>query len=186
MGVAIGLQLQDRQPDRVFVSVVLEPDASCCWVDEVTVQLLCPLNEELGPRVQLPIRGALEGPITTQVELRSGGLLPNGCSVSAVAWSEAESVTANCPADPSTSLAGHMVGSRLAMADPEPFTTLSCTEKARLIAVFPWLKNAMSPCPKSANEPLDADEEPDAHQLAQELGISEADAEWIAELLGEE
>ena len=185
MGVSVNLELEDRHPDRVFVSVVVRPSDPPCTVDEVTVQLLCPLRQELGPRVLLPIHGNLTTPVTTTVELRSGGELPEGCSIAAVAWSNAEPIRATCPADPSTSLAAHLTGSPLGLPSaPGTFSTLRPAERASLHAAFPWL-DAHERRPHPLRETLDADDEHTAEALAEDLGLGKEDAEWIASLLEE-
>lgn len=190
MPVTFELHLEDRQPDRVIVSVRLAPRRSPMRVDGVAIELFSRKRESLSPRVMLPITGDLVGEIVVRAEIRAHQPpLPAGATIVGTAWWDTDQVRTLCPADPWTELEAHMRGRRCvasrAFADDGWLCTLEPEERRTLAARFPWIDHPRDPCPGfEADEPLDALDVVD--EISEELGLDEANTAWLRELLEED
>ncbi len=178
------LHLDDRQPDRVRVTVRLEPDDAGHPVDGVALQLCSEGGECLGPRLLLPIQGRLAGPLVTRVELRSLSPIPENGRVVAVAWWGCEQVEVTCPSDRHTTLRDHVRGAhRAPLAGRVGLERLDDDERAAFYRLAPWA--AEPRVPRSPRlEPVDP--EPSAEEICEELGLEGEDAEWLKDLLEED
>ena len=184
MSVSLDLHLEDRQADRVWVSVRVAPDGEPRRVDGVALQLCARDGEALGPRLLLPICGCLESPIVTRVELKAAAI-PRDGQVVAIAWWGQEQIEARCPADVGTGLEGHMRGHRqLPLATRIDVAPLAPDERAVFVRRMPWVAAPMIPFDPRGIEPLES--EPTSDQICEELGLDGEDAEWLKDLLDED
>ena len=189
---SLELHLDERCTDRVFVSVTLSPtsDDVAASIGGVSVQMFNRTGQVLGPRLLLPIAGALHQPMRSTVELRAMHGLPTGSRVVATAWWANGQLEATCPTDPWTELGTHMRGARLLTPDDdEDLEHLTPTERARIAALFPWVDEPMLPPepPAAFFEPTPEDD-PDAFVdgIADQYGLDEESAEWLRELMDED
>jgi hypothetical protein len=188
VSVDLAIRLLERHSDRVIVAVILDPCRGPTCVDGVGVELFSRARDSLSHRVLLPISGTLTQPMSVQVELRAHGALPVGAYVQGQCWQGCEAVCAVCPADPSTELEAHVRGRHpVACARRAPESAfdadlegLSRDERRTLVAAFPWLEAPQTvddgcvPC-------LDAID--DFAELSEELGLDEAEAAMLREIL---
>ena len=108
------LSLDERLPDRVVISVCLAPGDGSIQIEGVTVELLSPRQQSLGPRLLLPVSGQLVGPLVTKAELRAHApLIPPGSVILGTAWTGDEQIEATCAADPWVGLEAHLRGYRV-------------------------------------------------------------------------
>lgn len=191
------LRLEERQPERVYVSVVLAPaEPGVATVEGVTVQLHNRAGEPLGTQLLLPIHGDLGQPMVSTVEIRSRDPIPPGAKVMGTAWKGNEQVEATCPCDPGTELQVHMRGDRVvAMApDEDVLLELSCDERIRMARAFPWID--LAPCRSALPKPTVMESEPvepqvstdadfDTDGVAAEFDLSDEDAAFLKDLMGE-
>lgn len=189
MDLDVDMCLEARAPDRVVVRLRLLPWRGAVTVDGAALELLSAAGEAICPRLLLPFSGELGGEVYTRVELRAGAALPEGAQVQATVWRGAEQVTAIVPADPWVGLREHLTGSNLARFDPAEvlLEPLSADELEYLAEQLPWLAD---PRPDGhAVEVIEAasvDVDATVGELAEELGVDEADAAWLKDLLEEE
>jgi hypothetical protein len=189
MSLSFELRLEERQPDRVWVSVLLVPRDGALPIDGVAVELFSRQRESLSPRLLLPIAGVLANPMTVKVELRAQTSIPPGAMVVGTAWWGPDTQRVVCPADPWTELEAHVRGKRcLGPREERPgqdFMGLDPTETGRLAGVFPWLEaRGTPPCMEGFGEPLDAFDVVD--EISEELGLDAENAEWLRQLLKED
>jgi len=192
LGLDLELRLEEREPHRVFVSVLLAPrDGAEARVDGVALQLQAPDGEAVGPRMLLPIAGAVRSLILSTIELRTlGDELPQGSRVVGTAWREAEQVEVTIPTDPGTAFEAHVRGhQRAASRDVRRYLEpLLADERAVFSALYPWIDEPMVP-PEPAGELEVVDHEPDSDEivddLAEEIGLDAESAEWLKDLLDE-
>ena len=95
--ISLALRLDERRPDRVFVSVILAPRDPDASVGGVSVQMFCRSGQSLGARLLLPIAGQLSQTMRSSVELRTLDALPTGARVVATAWWSGGQLEATCP-----------------------------------------------------------------------------------------
>ncbi|NCG19344.1 MAG: hypothetical protein GWP91_10085 [Rhodobacterales bacterium] len=191
------LRLEERQPERVYVSVVLAPAVpGLASVQGVTVQLHHRAGEPLGTQLLLPIHGDLGQPMVSTVELRSRAPIPPGAVVVGTAWKGNEQIEATCPCDPGTELQVHMRGDRVVAMAPtsDVLLELSCDERIRMARAFPWIE--LAPCRRSPPESTVMESEPvepqvstdadfDTDGVAAEFDLSDEDAAFLKDLMGE-
>lgn len=185
------LRLEERQADRVFVSVVLaptSPDGS--GVEGVSVQMVDRQGEVLGARLVLPISGTIAQPLLTTVEVRSRGPVPVGARVVGQAWRGDDQSEATCPCDPGTQLQVHMLGRKTIPLPERPgdLRFLVSDEREVLGRFMPWLNE---PRPRPVPEPNVLEPQPPTpddlvDEVAEQYDLDPADAEFLRELLGEE
>lgn len=182
MGVELSLALEARGEDRVRVTLVIEPSDDGAEVDGAALQLVKD-GEELCPRVLVPVRGALRGPVATTLELRANGDLPGGCRVVATAWWGDGQTQIACPADPFVTPVEHVRGQAASATsgDELPVRGLSDGERAHLAAWLPWVDDVIVPAEVAGV--IEVDEPATADDLAEELGLEGEDADWLRELL---
>lgn len=187
VNVTFELRLEERRSDRVFVSVLLAPADSGASLDGVSVQLFRRDGEPAGPRLLLPISGALAQPMITTVELRAeGGVLPCDCRVVGQAWSDEAVVEASCPTDMWTELGSHVRGTRTVAAQPcGMLRRLDPAERARLACIFPWIARTAPVHTGDVLEPEDTQEE-EIDAFCAEYGLEGDDAEFLKELLADD
>ncbi len=187
----VELSLEERLDDSVIVSVFLSPTSGPTAVEGVALRLLDRDGNGLGPRVLLPIAGTLAQVMRTTVALEpEDGELPSGASVEVVAWHEQEQREASIPTDPMTAFEVHVRGTTCWVLsdggrDLEP---LLPEERARLAQDYPWIDEPrLRPTPVAELQVVDHepshDEAVDA--FAEEMGLDEASAEWLRDLLDE-
>ena len=187
MDLQFDIQLEDRSPDRVVVSVLLGPgDAPEALVEGVAILLVDRAGEPLSTRLVLPIAGRLQQPVLTTVELRGRTQLPTGTRVLATAWSDGLRYETPHSGRPRHSLESHLRGAlSLHLRDAEGFIeTLNPDAKRSLILEFPWLARvACDPTVVDSATPSPEVEEFQA--FCKDLGLEEDDADWLTELLDE-
>lgn len=194
MDIDFDIQLEERLNDRVFVSVVLGPNADPVHIDGVSVEILRRGNA-VSPRLILPIAGTLGQPIGTTVELRALGPIPQGSRVVGTAWSGCSKIDVSCPCDPWTELEGHMRGTRLVALNerkPSRMCILSRLERLAISTLFPWVDDPL--VRKLEKEPVDlviaedhVEKEDDlVGDICGHYDLDGADAEFLRELLAEE
>lgn len=193
MGLDFDLQLTDRQPDRVLVSVLLRPseEEDPVDLDGVEVVLVCPEGQPLSHRMLLPIAGRISQTIVSTVELRGHGDLPAGAQISATAWCGCRQWEAAIPADPGTQLQAHCRGVSLVRPQRDPqfaerLRPLACVEREALSTALPWL----APCPLPELRVVDdtTELEREAEELrsyCHDLGLDDDEACWLEDLLTE-
>ncbi|MCA9569603.1 MAG: hypothetical protein KC656_17275 [Myxococcales bacterium] len=190
MDLDFDLQLTDRQPDRVLVSVLLRPGRTGpVDVQGVDVMLVCPEGEPISHRMLLPIAGTVSQTIVSTVELRGHGPLPPGTRIAATAWSAHQQWEARIPADPGTQMAAHCRGDVVVRPEedadfPDRFLPLGCDERAALARVFPWLEACPTELKVVDDDTLTGEDDLRAY-CCDELGLDEDDADWLADLLNE-
>ncbi len=186
LAVLLELELVERQPDRVYVSVVLTPEAEApAALDGVALQLFSRAGDSLGPRLLLPIAGTLAQTMVSTVELRGRNLtLPPGGRVVGTVWLGADQAEATCPTDPWTELQAHVRGTRpvIGRSDAD-LELLTPAERDVLTQAFPWLE----PPPLTAlpGDVLE-DEGANLDDLCSGLGLDPDEAEFLKSLLTEE
>ncbi len=182
MALQLDVQLLRREPDRVEVEVTLAPRSSALPLGGLTLQLLCPQRSALGPRMQLPVSGLLQGALSTRIELRALTPIPEGSSVLATAWWEEGQLEATCSADRYTDLQDHLAGprARLPGVDDVHLEVVGASGRLALLGRFPWLTRAEPP------EVLDDDGPTTCEDIADDLGLDEDCAAWLKTLLDED
>ena len=185
MSISIDLRLDDREDDRVWVSVSLCPEDDVHTVDGVTLQLCTRDGECLGPRLLLPISGQLAGPLVTRAELRSMEPIPRDSRVVAVAWWGHEQIEVSCPSDLGTCMAFHMRGvSGVPLPEHAAIRDLEPEERDALAQHLPWVREIRVVSEPGLLEPLDTEESLD--EVLDDLGLDEENARWLKELLTED
>lgn len=187
------LQLDERLPDRVIVSVLLGPgDTGEASVDGVAVVLVAATGELLSTRLMLPIAGTLLQPVLTTVELRALGPVPLGARIVGTAWDGAEQHETSIPADPGTQLEAHCRGLRNVKVEEDRALRFRRPTRADLAALqqaFVWLQPPPeSPLQVVENEPEpeeDDDDDFDLREACSELGLDDEEAAWLEDLLNE-
>lgn len=186
MAIDLLLEIRERRDDRVFVAVTLRPDGGPERVDGAALELLDPAGAELCPRTLLPLSGELRTPLTLTVELRAIGALPDGARVHALAWCGHDQAAVECPADPDVSLAEFVAGlpDRAArLGEGLDVYPLDDEARAPLLAAWPWLVRPLRAPDVTAV--LEAADRSDREVLREDLGLDDASAEWLEELLSE-
>lgn len=190
------LRVVGRSADRVIVSVILDPGAGVVQVDGVAVQLASRRHEPLGPRLVLPISGAVSTLIGVQVELRANEALPPGALVTGALWWADGELRVNCSADPWTEIEAFVRGRHvdapcqqkgLELRDDgdHDFETLEPPERARLVRMLPWVDRVGPVCPPV----LAVDDAPEAAprdpiaDVCDEFGLDEENAAFLRALL---
>lgn len=184
------LRLEERLPDRVFVSVVLAPlGAQPAPLDGVSLQMVDRAGEALGARMVLPLSGCLHQPLVTTVEVRARGAVPTGARVGGVVWVGSEQREASCPCDPGTQLEVHLRGRRTIglPVDDDGLRSLDSGERAVLARYMPWVNEPMVPrAPPQVLEPPEPEPEEVVDEVAEQFGLDEEDAAFLRELLEED
>lgn len=184
MPLNLDLRLDERQRDRVVVSVRLEPDDDCRNVDGVALQLCDATGDGLGPRLLLPISGQLSGPTLTQAELRSLRPIPEDSQVVATAWWGQEQIEVSCPSSQGTCLEFHMRGrTRVGLPRNTAVRPVDAQERNTLVRLMPWIAEIRPQAQRSAIEAVEPEDT--AEDFAEEYGLDEENAQWLEELLAE-
>jgi hypothetical protein len=177
--------VDDRQADRVWVSVSLSPEEESHTVDGVALQLCTRDGGCLGPRLLLPISGQLAGPLVTRAELRSMEPIPRESRVVAVAWWGHEQIEVSCPSDRGTCMEFHLRGiTREPLPDRTAIRNLEPGEREALAAHLPWVNESWAVSDPKQIEPLDTEESLD--DVVEDLGLDDENARWLKELLTED
>lgn len=184
------LRLEERQTDRVFVSVVLAPlTEHPTAVDGVSVQMQDRAGDPLGARLVLPLSGEVAQPLLTTVEVRSRGEIPAAARVVGVAWKGSEQLDASCPCDPGTQLEVHMRGrSVIGLGTPRDLRSLDDEERAILGRLMPWVNepaHAATDAPAVVDEP-DPETDEIVADVAEQFDLDDEDAAFLKELLDED
>ena len=188
MDLDFDLQLTDRQPDRVLVSVLLRPAGAPVTVDGVAVMLVCPDGEPLSHRMLLPIAGTLTHPMASTVELRGHEDLPAGTRIVGYAWGADRQWEARIPADPGTQMAAHCCG-RVTLRPyddrvfADHFLPLSDDEREALAVAYPWLAPRHDELTVVDDDTVDDD--PCFRSYCEGLGLDDDDTDWLQDLLNE-
>jgi len=183
--LSIDLHLDDREEDRVWVSVHLYSEEEGHPVDGITLQLCTRDGECLGPRLLLPISGHLSGPLVTRAELRSMEPIPRDSRVVAVAWWGQEQLEVSCPSDLGTCMAFHMRGlTGIPLPDHAALRDLEPEEREVLARHLPWVREIRTVANAGLLEPLDTEESLD--EVLDDLGLDDENARWLKELLAED
>ncbi len=192
------LRLEERRTDRVFVSVLVAPDGGeAALIDGVALQLLTSAGDALSTRMVLPIAGAVYQPMLSTVELRTreGGEVPLGCRVQGIAWAGADQLEATLPTDPYTELEVHARGRQVVVGEPDGARVLERLlpeERVRIARDFPWVDEPrVPPEPIAELEVVDnADPhggcDPEFDRMCGDLGLDDANADFLKELLGDD
>jgi len=185
------LSLDERLPDRVVISVCLAPGDGSIQIEGVTVELLSPRQQSLGPRLLLPVSGQLVGPLVTKAELRAHApLIPPGSVILGTAWTGDEQIEATCAADPWVGLEAHLRGYRVRPPSDRGGTLddLGEEELGKLAQALPWLRaGGFGPPPSPFLEPEDDEDLAESmDEFVDELGLEDEDAEWLRELMAED
>ena len=190
--VSLELRLQERLPERIFLTVCLQCVGAAVSIEGVTVEWLTQDREHrLAPRLLLPISGTLVGPLVTEVVLRSHTEVPRGSVLVGTAWWASDQVQCVCPADHGTELKNHMRGSAHQLNDPYrqlALRKLTEVDRARLTRHLPWVDTWKLPVQRNPDE--EETEEIDTSMLLQEIsgefGLDEDTVEWLSQLFDEE
>jgi hypothetical protein len=180
--------MEDCSGQRVLVSALLRPSTGTVRLEGVALQVVSPDGEPLGVRMLLPIAGELHHPMLSTVELKCGDL-PRGARVVVTAWSGAEVVEAVLPTEPFTALEKH-VRARGRIVGYAPATAVELVEgdeRRRLAALYPWVEEPRVPKIAGELEVVDDDGGDDVvDEIVDHLGLDDASAEWLKDLLHEE
>ena len=190
------LRVVGRGADRVIVSVILDPGAGVVQVDGVAVQLASRRHEPLGPRLVLPISGAVSTVIGIQVELRANEALPPGALVTGALWWADGELRVNCSADPWTEIEAFVRGRHvdapcqhkgleLSGDDDLDFEWLDPPERARLVRMLPWLDRVGPACPPvlAVDAPPEAPARDPIAEVCDEFGLDGDNAAFLRALL---
>ena len=171
------LCLDEREDARVFATVILVPDQALT-LEGVAVQLFDADGESLSSKLLLPVSGDLVGPVSSRVELRSRrGEIPVGSQVIATAWWPGGHVQASRCTDAGTTLQAHALAETLiGQTDEEVLLDLLPEEREQMVALFPWV---VRPSSKALEH------EQTAEDLGEDMGLDDADAEWLKDLMNE-
>lgn len=198
MSIRLELEVVERFPHRVVLSVVLTPEDPVS-VEGVSVELLDRDQQCLAPRLQLPISGQLSGPLATRCELRSVEPIPDSARVVAQVWAGEHSTRLIAPTEPCTGLVNHIWGiGRLQPRTNRKLRSLTPEQVAVFARSFPWLREGRPECacPPHHSAIVDAREAglPDLHptvddddvdDLAAAFDLSEEDADFLRELMAD-
>ncbi len=183
MSVSLQLRLDERQDDRVFVSVTLDPDG-IIQIEGVALELHCRQKHALSPRLLLPVAGQLTGSLTTQVELRAARSIPQGAVVVATVWVGDQQFSAMVPTDPCTGMEGHVRGCpRVSVVpDDRDLASLSDEQVSALRGAMPWIGQPVI----QDDDDDDAIDDAEMDHLCAELGLDGECAEWLRDLMAED
>jgi hypothetical protein len=187
--VQFRLHLDDREPDRVHVTVCLTPDADAACVQGVAIELRGRNGEALSARLMLPISGELAGPLALRTEVRARAELPLGARVHGMLWSHGGILEASCPTDPGTTLEAYAYGSRIGLDDPVPARIpedLTDHERSALYAAYPWMARYRSPVRDDAEGFIEEQPADLAEDIAETYGLSDEDKAFLEELLADD
>lgn len=182
----VHLRLEQRQPDRVRVAVLLAPAREPVRLDGVALGLVDEHGEALSARLLLPVAGLLAQPMESAVELRSHAEIPEGSRIVGTAWTEGGEVELSCPADPCPDLQDHLRGRRAIgtltrrAGRAHGLDEIEPEERCRLARVFHWL----APSPACAPRVVE-DRTSIADEISDELGLDEETARFVRELMEE-
>ena len=183
------LRLEERQPDRVFVTVCLSPEADAVDVQGVAVELRTRAGEPLGARLMLPVRGQLASPLALKTELRARDVLPHGSEIRGVAWWAGGQVETIIPTDPGTCMEAYCRGGgvRLDPIDPDDLPVdLHRTERAALERAFPWMRGFRAPDERPESQILEEQPADLAADIASCYGLCDEDKAFLEELLADD
>ena len=174
MDIHFELRLEERLPDRVFISVVLAPRAEPApSVDGVSVQIQARDGEPLSPRLLLPISGQIQQPMVSTVELRASQSIPLGARVVGSTWAGRDQREATCPCDPGTALEVHMRGRRVIGVGSlnETLRGLFEEERQTLTTMMPWIAE---PLVKPTGRPAVVERQVDHEEQVDEVHVCNA------------
>lgn len=189
------IHLDERQSDRVFVTVCLSPQSECAQsecttVQGVAVELRSRSGEPLSARLMLPVSGPLPGPLALRTELRARDDLPRGARVHGIVWWAKGQIEVTCPTDPGTTLEAYAYGSSIGLepSDPSPQPRdLSNTERRRLYLAYPWMARYRAPSHTSDEDHILEEAPSDlASDIADTYDLSDEDRAILEELLAED
>ncbi len=184
------LRLEERNPARVLVSVLLAPRGEEARIEGVALQLQAPDREALSSRVLLPISGTLRHPMRSTLELVANTeVIPQGSRVIGTAWAGTSQLEATIPTDPFTELEVHMRARRRIDPDEDGRELVLPTDRERALVArdFPWIDEPRIFVSAGELGVVEHEQDPDEvfEDLVEDLGIDEASAEWLKELLEE-
>lgn len=187
MAVTVELRLDERQAESVIVSVLLTPQSPSSQLGGVELHLQSPNGDALGPRMVLPIAGALTAPMRSTVQLRSNVPLERGARIVAAAWQGSQTVETSIPADARTELAHHAGPAKtLALSNDTQatFGALGDDDMQRLRNAWPWLADTGRP--RVVEATADEEQASDVDDIIDDLELDEASSEWLRELLDDD
>ena len=198
MSIRLELEIVERFPHRVVLRVVLTPEDPVL-VEGVFVELLDRDQNNLAPRLQLPISGQLSGPLATRCELRSVEPIPDSARVVAQVWAGEHSTRLVAPTEPCTGLVNHIWGiGRLQPRSDRKLRSLTPEQVKLFAGAFPFLHEPRPECacPPHNTAIVDAREagvpdlkpsadDDDVDDLAAEFDLSDEDAEFLRELMAD-
>lgn len=181
------LRIEQRQPDRVRVSVLLAPTDDPVRLDGVALGLVDEDGEALSARLLLPVAGVLSQPMASTVELRAHDDIPEGSQIVGTAWTDSGEVDVSCPADPCPDLQDHMRGRRAIgihltrrKGREHGLDEIEPDERCRLARVFAWLAPSAPCAPRVVDGRSSI-----ADEISDEFGLDEDTARFVRELMEE-
>lgn len=183
------LHLDDRQCDRVYVTVCLTPEGGSAVVHGVAVELRTRQGEPLSARLMLPISGPLPAPLALRTEVRARTDLPRGARLHGVVWSSEGSLESSCPTDPGTTLEAYAYGSPIGLGTPDPLKgphDLTDDERASLVRAYPWMGRYASPARVEDSQVIEEQPQDLAADIAASYGLSDEDRSFLEELLADD
>jgi len=184
------LRLEERANEQVGVSVALAPSSEPIAIEGVALQWKTAGGDPISARLLLPIAGMVSQPMVSSVVLHAFRPIEPGCRVVATAWAGTEQIESSIPTDPFTELEVHVRGRELVNPDEgerEPMP-LSDTERARLVARYPWVSEPR--ISRVAGELGVVDSTPSTNdvvdEVAEEFELDDESAAWLKELLAED
>lgn len=183
--VSLDLHLEEREPRRVVLSLLVDPGDAPVVLDGIALRLVDAAGQTLGARLQLPIAGTLQAPLATTVELRSPEPLPHGATVEATAWHDPTGLqaTVSVPTEPFPRLRDHMRKADVGLDDLDEVVLrpLDAEERRTLAARLPWIDQ-----PVHAPSPvIELQDEPTREDFERDYGLDPSDAAWLEELLSD-
>lgn len=183
------LDLEDRQRDRVFVTVRLDPDGDQAHVEGVAIELHTRDGDAISARLMLPISGTLPNPLSLRTEIRARGDIPRGARVNGVVWWSGGQLETTCPTDPGTCLERFARGGgrRLPPLDLHDLPrALGAAEHTALVRAFPWMHGFRQVEHQADSHILEEQGDDIARDVADAYDLSDADRELLEELLDDD
>lgn len=187
LALDFSLRMEDCSGQRVLVSALLRPSTGAVRLEGVALQVVSADGDPLGVRMLLPIAGELHHPMLSTVELKCGDL-PRGARVLGTAWNGSDVVEAVLPTEAFTALEKHVRarGRIVGFATGTDVELVEGAERRRLAALYPWIEEPRVPRAAGELEVVDDEATDVVDEIVDTLGLDDASAEWLKDLLHEE